>query len=384
MIPDPLRLGKTLPRSTAAAVRSIRLVGGLVLMAYVTGHLTNLAFGVVSLDLLDRLRIPMIWPWQTWPGLVLLYGALASHLVLGLVAIVQRRCAASLNRMDLAQLVLGLLIPVFLAGHVTRTRGGVMLGADHATYGTLMVTYWKVGPFNGLLQVLGLVAAWVHGCLGLYGWLRLRRWWPVAAPFLYPIAFALPILALLGFVEAGKQALAWFAGDGDDWTQQVRLALDRFAVFMPTARAWRDRFLLGYATVAAAALAVFAIRAIRQHRGSARVIHADGPEIAASRGLSLLEIDRREGMPHASACSGRARCGTCRVRVLEGMASLSPIGPSEAEVLARLHLSEPDIRLACQAILVGPAVRIERLVPASAEDEAAREPDAGAAAVAAS
>ena len=55
-------------RSTAAAVRSVRLVGGMVLMAYVTGHLTNLAFGLVSLDLLDRLRTPLMAPWQSIPA----------------------------------------------------------------------------------------------------------------------------------------------------------------------------------------------------------------------------------------------------------------------------------------------------------------------------
>jgi hypothetical protein len=47
---------------TAMAVRSIRLVGGIVLMAYVTGHLTTLVFGLVSLNLLDRLRVPMMSP----------------------------------------------------------------------------------------------------------------------------------------------------------------------------------------------------------------------------------------------------------------------------------------------------------------------------------
>jgi adenylate cyclase len=181
------------PRSTAAAIRSIRLVGGMVLMVYVAGHLTTLAFGLYSLDLLDRLRIPMMAPWQTRPGQALLYGALASHLVLGLLAVAQRRSAVSLNRSDLAQLALGVLIPVFLAWHVLRTRGAVTLGGDHTTYGALMIAYWKVRPFYGLLQVLGLVVAWVHGCLGVYGWLRLRRCWPVTAPFLYPVAFFLPM-----------------------------------------------------------------------------------------------------------------------------------------------------------------------------------------------
>ncbi|MBV8402070.1 MAG: (2Fe-2S)-binding protein [Acetobacteraceae bacterium] len=361
-------------RPTAASIRSVRLAGGMVLMAYVTGHLTNLAFGLVSLDLLDRVRIPLMAPWQSTPGQVLLYGALASHLGLGLLAVAQRRSVVSLNRSDAAQLALGLLIPVFLAWHVLRTRGSIVLGGEHATYAVLMINYWKVTPFFGLLQVLGLVAAWVHGCLGLYGWLRLRRWWPVVAPFLYPVAFALPILALLGFVEAGKQALARFTGAGGDWPLQVRAALAKFAVLAPGLQVWRDRFLLGYAIAVIAACLIFAGQAIRYRGRTARVIHAGGRQIAASRGLSLLEIDRQQGMPHASLCSGRARCGTCRVRVLDGMENLSPPGAAETETLGRLHLCASDVRLACQAILIGRRVSIQRLVPASAEEEEGRAP----------
>ena len=367
-------------RSTAAAIRSVRLAGGMVLMAYVTGHLTNVAFGLVSLDLLDQLRIPLMAPWQSIPGQILLYGALASHLGLGLLAVAQRRSFASLNRSDATQLALGLLIPVFLAWHVLRTRGAIVLGGKHATYAVLMISYWQMTPFFGLLQVLGLAAAWVHGCLGLYGWLRLRRWWPVIAPFLYPIAFALPILALLGFVEAGKQALDRFSDAGGDWSLYVRSALTKFAVLAPRLQVWRDHFVLGYATTAIAACLVFAGQAIRHRHRTGRVIHAGGRQIAASRGLSLLEIDRQQGVPHASLCSGRGRCGTCRVRVLDGMEHLSSPGAAETDTLRRLHLGESNIRLACQAILLGPRVSIQRLVPASAEEEEGRAPSRGEAA----
>lgn len=361
-----------LRRSAASWVRTLRLVGGLVLMAYVTGHLANLSFGLVSLDLLDLLRAPIMRPWQTLPGQVLLYSALAAHLVLGLVAVVQRRSAASLNRMDLAQFALGLAIPLFLTLHVLRVRGGIILGAEPPSYAVLLIGYWRNAPISGLMQVLGLVAVWMHGCLGLYGWLRLYRWWPRVALFLYPAAFALPILALLGFVEAGKAALSRFTDAGARWTIAVRMALGKAAPLLPTLLGWRDRFLAIYLTVAAAALLVFAWRALRR-RGRARVIHQGGLEIAASRGLSLLEIDRRQGLPHASACSGRARCGTCRVRVIDGVANLSPPSEAEVELLRRLKIDAPDIRLACQAILMGPAVTIDRLVPADAEDEAARQ-----------
>jgi hypothetical protein len=56
----------------------------------------------------------------------------------------------------------------------------------------------------------------------------------------------------------------------------------------------------------------------------------------------------------------------------------------ERETLGRLHLCESDFRLACQAILLGPLVSIERLVPASVEDEEARAliPEAALASVA--
>jgi hypothetical protein len=110
-----------------------------------------------------------------------------------------------------------------------------------------MIAYWKLKPFNGLLQVLGLAAAWVHGSLGLYGWLRLHRWWPFVVQFLYPATFFLPILALLGFVEAGK----------------VRLALGKFAALSSTLLVGRDRFLFGHAIATAGAL-VFAVQAIRR------------------------------------------------------------------------------------------------------------------------
>jgi ferredoxin len=64
------------------------------------------------------------------------------------------------------------------------------------------------------------------------------------------------------------------------------------------------------------------------------------------------------------------------------MKNLSPPGAAETETLGRLHLCESDVRLACQAILVGPRVSIQRLVPASAEEEEGRAPSGNRAAAA--
>jgi adenylate cyclase len=360
----------------AGVIVSLRLIGGMVLMLFVACHLSNLALGLVSLDVLELWRPRILAPWQSWPGLVLLYGALASHLVLGLVALAKRRSAASFRATDVAQLVLGLLIPPLLALHVLGMRGTVALGGAHVGYGLALVIYWKLVPLYGLKQVLVVVVAWVHGCLGLYGWLRLRAWWPRLAGFLYPVAFALPIAALLGFVEAGKQAIARYDGGDAAWAQAIAAAANKMAAVGAPLGAWETGFLIAYALALAAALALFGARAVARQRARVTVGYVGGPTIAAAPGLSILEISRQGDVPHASACSGRGRCGTCRVRVADGLAQLSPIGPREAATLARIGATGADIRLACQALLAaGGRVTVERLVPAEAEEDAARHPE---------
>jgi adenylate cyclase len=357
----------------AVLVASARLTGGIVLMLFVASHLGNLALGLYSLDLLEAWRIPILRPWQSYLGLALLYGALASHLALGLLALAQRRSAASFVATDLAQLILGLLVPPLLALHVLATRGRVALGAGHANYGLMLVIYWKLVPFYGLKQVLVVTIAWAHGCLGLYGWLRLHRWWPAVAGFLYPLAFGLPIAALLGFVEAGKEALARYGGD-PVWAQAIDIGLRRLADIRGPLTAWENGFLIAYGAALLIAFVVFAARVRDRRRRHGRLCYLGGPAIVATRGLSILEISRQHDVPHASACSGRGRCGTCRVRVLAGLDQLSPIGGREAETLQAIHVSGPDIRLACQAILTGTQAAVERLVPAEAEEDAARHP----------
>ncbi|MBI3512565.1 MAG: (2Fe-2S)-binding protein [Proteobacteria bacterium] len=369
----------------AGLVVTIRLIGGMVLMLFVTCHLANLALGLVSLDVLEAWRPRVLAAWQTYPGLALLYGALASHLVLGLVALAKRRSTASFRATDVAQLALGLLIPPLLVLHVLGMRGTVALGGSHVSYGLALVIYWKLVPFYGLKQVLVVVIAWIHGCLGLYGWLRLRSWWPAIAGFLYPVAFALPILALLGFVEAGKQAIARYDGGDPVWAKAIETAAIRMGEVGAPLAGWENGFLIAYGAALVVALAAFAGRVVSRRRQRAQVGYVGGPTITAARGLSILEISRQSDIPHASACSGRGRCGTCRVRVVDGLALLSPIAAREAQTLKRIGATGPDIRLACQALVTGGLVTVERLVPAEAEEEAARHPGLfdGAAAAAA-
>jgi adenylate cyclase len=64
-------------------------------------------------------------------------------------------------------------------------------------------------------------------------------------------------------------------------------------------------------------------------------------------GATLLEISRNFNVPHVSVCGGRARCSTCRVRVLEHSLPLTAPGDAETRTL-RAVSAAPDVRLACQ------------------------------------
>jgi adenylate cyclase len=67
------------------------------------------------------------------------------------------------------------------------------------------------------------------------------------------------------------------------------------------------------------------------------------------KGLSVLEASLRYNVPHASVCGGRARCSTCRIRVIGDCASLPRPSNREAFVLNRAGSdADPAIRLACQ------------------------------------
>lgn len=59
---------------------------------------------------------------------------------------------------------------------------------------------------------------------------------------------------------------------------------------------------------------------------------------------SLLHWDQ----PIHTVCGGRARCGCCRIRILEGERGLSPINDSEKIRLGVEELAK-GWRLACQA-----------------------------------
>jgi adenylate cyclase len=193
----------------------------------------------------------------------------------------------------------------------------------------------------GLKQAVAVLVIWAHGCIGVYFWLRYRPWFGAAAPFLLVFAALLPILSLLGFVNAGRavEAAPALAEQGVSP-----------AVFDAVTAA-KVRGVSTVYTVYGAALGLVLVmrivRARRERRNLVELRYPDGRSIRVPKGFSVLEASRLAGIPHHAVCGGRGRCSTCRVRVLEGLSKLPSPEASEQATLARIH-AEPDVRLACQ------------------------------------
>ena len=121
------------------------------------------------------------WIWQGVAGTAALYFALSTHYLLGLWAFYERR-HFGWTRPEVVQVVLGLTIPLLLMNHLFVTRISLAVYGTEKGYAQELYSFWVAAPRLGVLQVSVLIVAWIHGCIGMYQWLRLKpmfsRWMP--------------------------------------------------------------------------------------------------------------------------------------------------------------------------------------------------------------
>ena len=79
----------------------LRLGTGLVLALYVTQHLINHSFGIVSIDAAEAYRKTVGAAFQSLPGLILVYASLLFHVIIALRFLYRR---SSLRTSRAAQL----------------------------------------------------------------------------------------------------------------------------------------------------------------------------------------------------------------------------------------------------------------------------------------
>ena len=342
------------------SVRSLRLASGVVLFAYLAAHLVNHALGLISLDVAEDGLQLAVAVWHSWPGTILLYGAAATHFVLALWAVYERR-TFRLPPTELLRIALGFALPILLIGHVAATRLAYELYASAPDYTRVVAVLWTL-DLQG--RQLGLLApGWLHGCLGLHFVLNRRPLYQRLKLVLFAAALLLPVLSALGFIAMGRELANHpvAAAAALDYLSPAQTAR-RIAVAQ-----WRDGLLNGYLAIIAA---VFAARAIRNafERGRKRLLSISYPgrTVRVPRGWTVLEASRSFHLPHAAMCAGRARCSTCRVRVIAGEDHCPPAEADEQTTLERIG-APADVRLACQLrprgdISVVPLMRTERPV----------------------
>ncbi|MFP4363318.1 MAG: 2Fe-2S iron-sulfur cluster-binding protein [Spirochaetia bacterium] len=74
--------------------------------------------------------------------------------------------------------------------------------------------------------------------------------------------------------------------------------------------------------------------------------------INASSAVSILNNLLRNGISIMHRCGGKAQCGTCRVRIIQGMEKTNKRNIKEQALFEKLSL-EKDVRLSCQTYAFG-------------------------------
>jgi adenylate cyclase len=152
---------------------------------------------------------------------------------------------------------------------------------------------------------------------------------------------------LLGLYQAGRNVID---SDNLEWRAE-NLSPDKIGTPAQQTVLTRveDYFLIGYFGLLGLVLLAKGVRALHERRGGMiNLSYGNGRTVRVPKGLSVLEASLRNHVPHASVCGGRARCSTCRIRVIGDASSLPQPSPREAFVLDRVGATDPSIRLACQ------------------------------------
>ena len=248
---------------------------------------------------------------------------------------------------EITQLLLGLSIPLWLASHFGAVRvGGWLYGFQPLNYATPLLAYWVARPHMIAVQFVLLTVAWTHGCIGLYFWLRLKPFFRWAGPILLGIAVLLPFLGMIGAHQGAREVVQ--LASRPEWRVQnlrpiprvERTVIDDVTMFY---------FPIAYGAGLVLVFAARGMRTLRERRRGMYAIAYPDKQVRVPKGLSVLEASLRHGVPHASVCGGRARCSTCRIRVVSDRGMLPAPSGREAFVLARVGArDDPAIRLACQ------------------------------------
>ena len=159
------------------------------------------------------------------------------------------------------------------------------------------------------------LVVWLHACIGLHFAWRLKPWYRAWLPALYAVALLVPVAGIVGAAIALR--------DVADLAQQPGFLENLFArahapppADIANLYAISRNLQIGALVLLIGVLSARPLRDFWESRaGVVRLEYSERRSVAHPAGLTILEMSRIAGIPHASVCGGRGRCSTCRVRI---------------------------------------------------------------------
>jgi adenylate cyclase len=154
--------------------------------------------------------------------------------------------------------------------HIAGVRLGQALFGHEKLYPQVFFAFWIVWPYKMWLMFAVLIIAWVHGCIGLYFWLRMKALYKHAAPFLLAAAVLIPALAMLGLYQGGRTVID---SDSKEWRaenlsrQQVGTQAEQAVL-----TSIEEYFLMGYLGLLGFVLLARGVRALNERRAGMVVL----------------------------------------------------------------------------------------------------------------
>src|SRR5262249_45014530 len=155
-------------------------------------------------------------------------------------------------------------------------------------------------------QLLLVLVLWVHGCIGLRAWLRIKPWYRTMTGVLASLATLVPVLAILGVVNAGLNLREAVLRDPTYGASRGPAPGSPEAQHAAAAVRIADGMTIFYLGLV---IGTFGLRAARNwHAKRFRAVRITYPGhriVSVPSGFSVLEASRWTGIPHASVCGGR-------------------------------------------------------------------------------
>jgi len=234
------------------SARRLRIGSGLVLFAYVSGHLINHALGLWSLDAAEAMLRVAMTVWQGRAGTILLYGAAALHFSLALRSLFIRH-DWRFPLIEIIRLWAGFSLPLLLIGHIATTRLALALQDVNPSYSGTVTSIVAGGSQEW--QIALLAPGWLHGCLGL--WISLRRYEVMQRlrNGLIAVVVLLPLLSAAGFLSMSRKVQARGLVEAARAPQST-VSIERRAELVT----WRNNMTMIYLALIAGALLLGPVR----------------------------------------------------------------------------------------------------------------------------